>query len=333
MNVGEPDATARLHLLFARTALAAAALTFVVIVASAFMRHSQVGLACADWPACYGRIDAATTEGAPSAGVRIVRIAHRIAATGVLALVIGLLLIAWTQKPAWKKEGTLAIAALLLAAALAVLGIVTPGARLPAVTLGNLLGGYLMLGVLAATVVAATTHDAAPLRWWMPGAPLPWLALGVLVLVFMQAALGGSIGAQYALTACPTLGKCPGFPFDEFRMSAALDPFQPLTIVDGHVVPPSNAAAVYVIHRTLGLVVPILTLLLARAVQNHDRRLGWTLGVLALATPLAGVAAIVVVPSLSLTVLHNALAALLIAALAVATARSYGPRATASQPG
>lgn len=323
MTVGDPDAAARLSTLFARIAMVAAALTFVVIVASAFMRHTQVGLSCADWPACYGRIDAATTDGAPSAGVRIVRIAHRIAATGVLALIIGLLLIAWTQKPAWKKEGGLAIAALLLAATLAVLGIVTPGAKLPAVTLGNLLGGYLMLAVLAATAAAATNHGATPRRWWMPGAPLPWLALAVLALVFVQGALGGSIGAQYALTACPTLGKCTGFPFDEFRMTAALDPLRPLTIIDGRVVPPSNAAAVYVIHRTLGLVVPVFVLLLARAMRSYDRRSSSVLAALALATPLAGVAAIAAVPSLPLTVMHNALAALLVAALGAAVARSY----------
>ncbi len=321
MNVGEPDAAARLRTLFSRTAFAAAALTFVVIVASAFMRHMQVGLACVDWPACYGRFVSAATDGAPSA-VRIVRAAHRIAATGVLALVIGMLLIAWTQRPAWKREGTLAIAALLLAAALAVLGIVTPGARLPAVTLGNLLGGYLMLAALAATAVAATTtRSSAPQHGWMPGTLLRWLALAVLVLVFAQAALGGSIGAQYALTACPTLGRCPGFPFDEFRATAALDLFRPLTIVDGRVVPPAHAATVYVIHRTLGLVVPVFTLLLARAVRSHDRRLCWLLAALALTTPLAGVAAIAAVPSLPLTVLHNGLAALLVAALAATVAR------------
>ncbi len=325
VTVGEPDAAARLSTLFARIALVAAALTFVVIVASAFMRHTQVGLSCADWPACYGRIDANAADASPSTSVRIVRIAHRIAATGVLALIIGLLLIAWTQKPAWKREGTLAIVALLLAAALAVLGIVTPGAKLPAVTLGNLLGGYLMLAVLAATAATAN-RGVVPWRGWMPSAQLTWVALAVLALVFVQAAVGGSIGAQYALTACPTLGKCPGFPFDEFRMTAALDPFRPLTIIDGRVAPPSNAAAVHVIHRTLGLIVPVFTLLLARAVRSSDRQLSSMLIALALATPLAGAAAVATAPSLPLTVLHNGLTALLVAALGATTARTLSGR-------
>ena len=125
------DPAARAHLLLARMALAAAVLTFVVIVASAFMRHAQAGLSCDDWPACYARVVAADADTTPSAGVRLARIAHRIAATGVLALVIGMLLVAWTQTPAWKREGALALCALVIAVALAVLGIATPGARLP----------------------------------------------------------------------------------------------------------------------------------------------------------------------------------------------------------
>jgi heme A synthase len=121
------------------------------------MRHTQAGLNCDDWPACYGRIvassadGAAGTEPAPSTGVRLARIAHRLAATSVLALVIGLLLVAWTQKPAWTREGRLAGLALVVAGGLAVLGIATPGAMLPAVTLGKFAGGYLMLALLIAT--------------------------------------------------------------------------------------------------------------------------------------------------------------------------------------
>jgi heme A synthase len=108
MSTVATDAAARLLLVFRRAAFAAAALTFVVIVASAFMRHTQAGLACDDWPACYGRIatSAAGTDVVPTTGVRLARIAHRLAATGVLAFVIGLLLVAWTQKPAWKREGS-----------------------------------------------------------------------------------------------------------------------------------------------------------------------------------------------------------------------------------
>ena len=163
MTADQTATGARLRIVFGYMALAAAALTFVVIVASAVMRHTQAGLACADWPACYGRTDALGADALPSTPVRIVRIAHRLAATSVLALVIGMLLVAWTQKPAWKREGVLALTALLVAAALAVLGLATPGAKIPAVTLGNLLGGYLMLALLSAAA-AHRVVSANPTR-------------------------------------------------------------------------------------------------------------------------------------------------------------------------
>jgi len=318
------DPAARLRVLFARAAVAAAALTFVVVVASAFMRHTQVGLACADWPACYGRIDGgAAADAAP--GVRVVRLAHRVAATAVLALVIGLALIAWTQRPAWKKEGTLAIAALALVAGLAILGVATPGARLPAVTLGNLLGGFMLLALLAAAAATARANSGGAHR---AGTVLAAIALVLLALTLVQATLGGSIGAQYALTSCTTLAKCPGFPFDEFRATAALDPFRPLTIVDGRVIAPPDAGALLVIHRALAIVVVVVALLVAWRLRAGSRRLAPTLAVVAVATALAGLGAVAFAPSLPLTVAHNACSALLVATLAVAIERAAASEAT-----
>jgi cytochrome c oxidase assembly protein subunit 15 len=311
-----PDATARLRLVVARIALAAAALTFVVIVASAFMRHTQAGLACADWPACYARMESAGSEAAPSSGVRAARLAHRIAATGVLALIIGMLLVAWTQKPPWKREGYLALVALVVAAALAVLGIATPGARLPAITLGNLLGGYLMLALLAATAAAARHGTGSVSPSGLAARPLRWGALAVLILLFLQTASGGMIGAQYALPACPTLGGCAGFSLEQLLAGGALDPMRALSIVDDRVAAPAGAAGLHVIHRLLGIVAAVATLMLAYRLRQADRRAARVLVVLAVGAVLLGVAAIAGMPSLPLTVLHNATAAVLVATLA-----------------
>jgi hypothetical protein len=153
----DDDAGDRLRRLFSGLALAAAALTFVVVVASAYIRHAQTD-------------------------VHLARVAHRLAATGVLALVIGMLLLAWTQRPVWRREGTLALAALAVALALAVLGLVTPGARLPAIAAGNLLGGYAMLAVLAAAW-AAGEKDSLPVGTRR-------LAAVALALVFVETFLG-----------------------------------------------------------------------------------------------------------------------------------------------
>jgi cytochrome c oxidase assembly protein subunit 15 len=127
------------------------------VVASAYIRHAQTD-------------------------VHLARVAHRLAATGVLALVIGMLLLAWTQRPVWRREGTFALAALAIALALAVLGLVTPGARLPAITAGNLLGGYAMLAVLVAAWASVEGGQSPPAARWFAGAGL--------ALVFIETFLG-----------------------------------------------------------------------------------------------------------------------------------------------
>jgi cytochrome c oxidase assembly protein subunit 15 len=321
MSTDTPEAAARLATLFARMALAAAALTFVVIVASAFMRHTQAGLSCADWPACYATLGAPGADAVPSAGVHLARIAHRLAATSVLALVIGLLLIAWTQKPAWRRAGGRALAALTIAGALAVLGIITPGARIPAVALSNLLGGYAMLAALVATH-AVTTRAPSPSRGARAVAAL------ALAFVFVQAALGGTIGVQFASLACPALGDCGAWTWREFLAAGALDPLRPVTANDGRVIAPAGAAGLHVLHRICGLAAVALVLATAMMLRQARPRLARTLAaVVAIATGL-GLFAVSPQPALPVVVAHNACAAILVALLAAVSGRS-----AASRPG
>ena len=303
------DPAASAHLLLARMALAAAALTFVVIVASAFMRHTQAGLSCGDWPACYARVVAADADTVPSAGVRLARIAHRIAATGVLALVIGMLLVAWTQTPAWKREGALALCALMIAVALAVLGLATPGARLPAVTLGNLVGGYAMLALLAATAAAAAPQRATP-----GGART--LAKLTLALVFAQTALGGMIGAQFASRACPALVDCGAWSWFAFVDGWAWNPLHAPALIGGHLTAPDGAAGLHVLHRLNGMVVGTLVLATAAMVRHTRPRLACALAGLLAAAALSGIVSVSPQPMLVAVVTHNACAALLVATLA-----------------
>ena len=139
-----------------------------------------------------------------------------------------------------------------------------------------------------------------------PAAPLRWIALALLLLVFVQAASGGMIGAQYALTACPTLAGCPAFAFGELLAAGALDPFRALSIVDGRVVPPAGAAGLHVLHRALGIAVAVATLALAYRMRRSDPRAALLLLALAAGALFLGVAAIAGMPSLPMTVLHNA---------------------------
>lgn len=328
------DSSARARRLLAPFAWLAVFLTFVVIVASAFIRHTQAGLDCADWPACYARVSAESTAEAdaesPSTGVRVARSLHRIAASSALLVILGILLLARATESEARAR-TLAIAALVLAVGLAVLGVATRGARLPAVPLGNLLGGYLMLAVLAAlagsVAGAAARTDVASGASAAAGtqrhaaSPVYWLAWTLLALAFMQAVLGGLIGTQFALRSCATLDRCVGAASDAFATGAALDPFRRPDVVAGHFVPPAGAAGLHVMHRWLAVVITLGALTLAFALRSTQRRAAALLAALALAASLLGVAAILRMPALTATVLHNAAAALLVGTLAFVLAR------------
>lgn len=301
---------ARFH---ARLALAAAALTFVVIVASAFMRHAQAGLSCADWPACYALLAAPDADAATPVGVHLARIAHRLAATAVLALILGQVLLAFTQRPVWRREGALALAALAIAAALAILGIVTPGARLPAITLGNLLGGYAMLAVLAAAWSVASPANG-------PSPAARRLAAVALALVFAQAFLGGMIGAQYGSLACPSLPGCAGWSWDRLWTGGALDPLRPLAVADGRVVTVAGVAGVHVLHRLCGVAVALFALAAALRLRRDRPRLAWSIGTVVVVALALGMAAVSPQPALAVVVAHNASAAALVALLAAGVA-------------
>jgi hypothetical protein len=147
-------------------ALAAAACTLVVIVASATVRHSL----------------AAVGRSPETAIVNAARIAHRLAATVAALLVLAMVVLG--RGNGEPRQRALSRTALVLVAALAVFGAATASSPSPLVPLGNLLGGYALFALLAVAHSAAGSTRA-----------FTWARLALL-LVFVQA-------AQVALAGAP----------------------------------------------------------------------------------------------------------------------------------
>jgi hypothetical protein len=123
----------------AASAAACAALVFVVVASSAWLRLAA--------PAC----PPAGCEGfALADGVRL---AHRVAAMGVSVLALLILALAWKPPVRWGLRAA-AILALLLVAALAIVGRRSAGAAPPAVLVANLLGGLTLLSVAVGLAAA-----------------------------------------------------------------------------------------------------------------------------------------------------------------------------------
>ncbi len=284
---------------------AALILVLVLTTTSAFIRLSQAGLGCTDWPACYGRARL------PEAGQLLPEYAplfwahalHRLVASSVGVLLV---LIVFLGRKDMQGIGARLSAwtVLALAGLLAVLGIVTPSS-LPAVTLGNLLGGMAMVALL----------------WWLhqrghgesarAGRMLFWLAFAALAL---QIALGGMLGARHAALACVTLPACGGSWWPEPADWRLFNPFFGLPSSDR-----ISAAleALAMAHRYGALLLAaILCALGVRAIRRGARAaaLGWVLlGMLGLQL-LLGAAMVFANFPMSLALMHNLGAALLLGA-------------------
>ncbi|HET9749955.1 MAG TPA: COX15/CtaA family protein [Casimicrobiaceae bacterium] len=305
-----PDASSARHALRA-LALAGGLLVVVIVVASAYLRLSAAGLSCSDWPACYGRIVAASET---SAWERVARIAHRIAATAVAAIALALPVLAWVARPRRAATVTLASGVFIVVVALAILGIATPklnaaGPLLPAVTLANLLGGFVLLALVAGVHASTRPPIAVSKRVGI----LAFVALGAIAA---QVVLGGFVSARFAGLACPTFPLC-GVEVSAASLPALLDPFAPLVVdATNTVVRTPELASLQWAHRVGAHLVLFAAIALAIAfVRARLRALAaFVLAPVIVELALGASSAILRLP-LPVVLAHNLVAALLLATL------------------
>jgi cytochrome c oxidase assembly protein subunit 15 len=295
-----------------RAAAVGVALTFAVIVASAWLRLAQAGLGCVDWPTCYGAAVMGKVE-QPSLLFASMRIMHRIAASAVAFLVI---VIAAVGLGRMRRElGCARLAGVIIALTLflAVLGTVTPGAQLPAVTLGNLVGG---MALLAAMEWLRLVTREAPCRTRFAASPA--LTLGIALLA-LQLTLGALVSATYAGASCPSFPGCSG----AWEMSGAtaslLDPWRlPAAAQGAALIDDPARAGLQMLHRFNGAVLAIywcgVALVAIRRRTRAAASASWAAAVL-LAECALGAAAVMSGLPLWLAVAHNAGAALAVLAV------------------
>lgn len=319
---------------FMWTGRIAVMLTLVVVVLGAYVRLSDAGLGCPDWPGCYGPLFMADadTHAEIAAGSGYERpyehdkawkeMAHRYLAGLLGFLILVLAVIGWRHREQpgqpWR------VPALLVALVLfqAVLGMWTVTLLLkPAVVTLHLLGGMTVLALLW-WVVLRTPTTAGELPF-VPRAAgdrrlLPWAVLA-LAVVFVQIALGGWVSTNYAALICADLPTCQGewWPPMDFRDGFTI--WRGLGVdYEFGVLAPEAMTAVHMAHRIGALV----TLLVVGAVAVHvmirgSRTLCNTavaLTILLLLQLFMGVANIIWMLPLPLAVAHNAGAALLLLA-------------------
>ncbi|MEO7387253.1 MAG: COX15/CtaA family protein [Gammaproteobacteria bacterium] len=195
-----------------------AALALVVIVLGAYVRLSDAGLGCPDWPGCYGHLvlpgDSATRAVAQSefphreleAGKAWREMIHRYAASS-LGLVIALAaLFAVLNRRSPRQPVATPLVLLGVVSFQGLLGMWTVTLLLkPLIVMGHLLGGLTTLALLTWLILEDRRRNADR----QPRHML-WPVVAGLVVLICQIALGGWTSSNYAALACPDLPTCQG---------------------------------------------------------------------------------------------------------------------------
>ncbi len=312
-----------------RLAWVAAASALLIIVFGAFVRLSNAGLSCPDWPTCYGKLtwptqahevasaNLAYPERPVEAGKAWREQVHRILVGGLSVFTFALAAWAVLRRRALRELAAVPIAASVVIVFQALLGMWTVTWKLlPAVVMGHLLGGMLLFALLAYTALRLTL-PAAPARPEV--ARLHRLTIIGIALLALQIALGGWTSSNYAALACGNdFPQCLGawWPPTDFREAFVL--FRAIGVnYEGGVLDTAARTAIQLAHRIGALVVfGHVSVVVLRAWRlPQTRLLGATIGGALLLQLALGVGNVVLGLPLQVAIAHNGVAALLLFAL------------------
>ena len=247
--------------------LAALLLTCVLLPLGAFVRLSDAGLGCPDWPGCYGHItphhaaeaiDAAlqaNPHGVVSHAKAWKEMVHRYVAGILGLLVLAIFITAFRQRQ--HIHSSLALPGALLGVIVfqALLGMWTVTQMLkPVIVTSHLLGGMTTLALLV--WLWRSERLAQTRAYRAPALNVRAAALLGLVLVLVQIALGGWVSANYAALACSDFPMCQGqwLPTMDFLQGFTLHRNLGET-ASGELLSLHALTAIHWTHRLMALVV------------------------------------------------------------------------------
>lgn len=282
-----------------RTALVAVLLAFVVVVMGAWVRLSNAGLGCPDWPGCYGHVTplgaradiaAGTTNpaGTPLAMERAWKeMLHRYAAGALVILILGLTALAFTQRRVRVRgAGMLCLALVGIVLIQALLGMLTVTWLVaPQIVTLHLLFGLITLGLLwwlwlalnqqaprAARTSLGLGHKPS-MGWEKTFGPARRLAQLALAALLIQVALGGWTSTNYAAIACPDFPTCQNAWWPDMEFGAGFHLWDPLTVnYEGGRLDNAARVAIHFTHR-LGAFVAAVAMLLSALWVLRERGL------------------------------------------------------------
>jgi cytochrome c oxidase assembly protein subunit 15 len=313
--------------LFSRYSLLVTIFALVVIVLGAFVRLSDAGLGCPDWPGCYGLLDVPQTE----QEVEVAQLAfpqrpveaskawkemfHRYFAGTLGILIVILALLAFKTAFETKFLPKLALSLVGLVVFQALLGMWTVTLQVkPAIVTLHLLFGMATVSMLWLSYLNSSGGFSNGGRASGLG-KLAWLALFVVIL---QIALGGWTSTNYAALACTAFPGCyasDAWPNMDFAEGFVL--WRGLGVnYEFGVLEPQARAAINMVHRIGALVVlsvvGTLGVLALRRAFSSQKTVAIIMLVLLGLQLMLGIFNIILSLPLANAVAHNGVAALLL---------------------
>lgn len=324
--------------LFSRLTLLALALTFLIIVLGAYVRLSDAGLGCPDWPGCYGHLGVpdehheihAANQAYPERPVEAHKawkeMIHRYFASSLGLLLIALAVMAWRLRRKDPSQQvllpTLMVPLVMLQGAFG-MWTVTLKVHPVFVTL------HLIFGMLTLALIwLMWLNQRYPVTVNISDRPANWkrsrvhgLVTIAMIVLPLQIALGGWVSTNYAAVQCGTeFPGCQGQLVPELDFSEAFNVMLPIgPDYEGGHLDNTGRVTVHFAHRLGALLTFIvLAVLCFQGLKHHHasiRQMSIVLFCLLLVQVGLGISNVIFSLPIAIAVAHNGGAAALLLAL------------------
>lgn len=318
---------------FVNLACAGVLLSLVVVTMGAWVRLTDAGLGCPDWPGCYGRLVVSPgIESDPGAQALLAErpleqgkawreMIHRFAASTLGLIVVALAGLAAALRHRAGQPVILPFVLLAVVILQGLLGMWTVTLKLlPQVVMAHLAGGLTVTAILFWLARTGSVPVAG-------GERLRVLGIVAGAALVIQIFLGGWTSANYAAVACPDFPTCQTQWWPEIAdFATGFDLLHEIgPDYEGGVLDHPARVAIHFVHRLGAVVAAVLIALLAyRLVTTPGARGAGGAVALALAAQLGlGISIVLFGVPLPVAVAHNGCAAILLLTVVHANQRIW----------
>jgi len=319
---------------FKRLLLITTILTLIVIVFGSYVRLTDAGLGCPDWPGCYGTLTVPESEEAiekalhhyPDSTIETdkawIEMIHRYIA-GILGLLIfTIAVISYKRKEEISTTVAVPFALVGLVCFQAALGMWTVTELLqPGIVTSHLMGG---MTILALMTYLTHRHVGSIQNQMSFDLHIVRVARIALCLLFIQILLGGWTSTNYAALACTDYPTCHGSLIPDMDFQNGFSVFRDLGMTsDGEHLSLQALHAIQWVHR-VGAIILTGTVIYLFALLRSIPGIGFYGNLLILVITLQfiiGVLNLLLHLPIVLATTHNFLAALLVIILVIINSR------------